>query len=152
MALRDTEAKLAYRQAMNDVIRYYYSYCVDLYNFVELAQQNLAARIAAGKIPQSQQTSDLNAATEELKNYIKDHLVLYNFTVGTAGTTDYSKSHGISIYMPVIKTDTDVTAAPVFLIAPSTLATKYTDLQFDKATGWSAFVDYLTTRDPPPAN
>ena len=151
MALNDPNARLAYRQAMKDVIRYNYVYCADLYNFAELVQQDMAAGIAAGKIAGSQNTRALDAAAEDVKSYITNNFVLYNFTAGTLNGVAYSKSRGISVYIPAVKSSTDTAAAPMFLIAPGTLYTRYTDLQFDKATGWSNFAKYLTIKDTPPA-
>jgi hypothetical protein len=151
LAAGSPETKLAYRQAMKDVIRYHYAYCADLYDFVELAQQNMAAAVAAGKIAGSQQTSALDAAAEQLKSYISGQYVLYNFTAGNLDGVEYSRSHGVSVYIPYPKTDATPAAATLYYGPGGTLATKYTDLQFDKATAWSAFVRYLIRDTPPPA-
>ena len=144
LALNDPEAKLAFRGAMKEVLRYHYEYCVDFYDFVELSQKHLKAKIAEGKLKESQKTRDLDITAEEIKSYIISDMVLYNFRVGTNGAKDYSKSHGITIFVPAIKAATDP-AAPTVFIAPGSLQTKYTDLQFDKNTSWSAFVKYLVT-------
>jgi len=146
LAVPGPDARLAYREAMRDVIRYHYVYCADLYNFVELAQQNLAAKITAGSVTESPQTRALDTAADDLKGYITGALVLNNFTSGNLNGVEYSKSRGVSIYIPSVKTPADIAGSPVFLIAPGTLQTKYTDLQFDKATGWSNFVKYLISR------
>ncbi len=141
------EAKLAYRQAMKDVLRYQYKNCADLYDFVELAQRGMAAKIAEGKIAGSPQTRALDAAAEELKSYITSSLVLENFTIGSANGKKYAKSRGVSIYLPFMKPNSAANlATATFVSASSTLKTKYTDLAFDKATGWSAFVNYLTAK------
>ncbi|HNW44728.1 MAG TPA: clostripain-related cysteine peptidase [Elusimicrobiales bacterium] len=144
LAVQGAEARKAFRQAMQAVLRYHYEYCADLYDFVENAQLKMKAAIAGGGIAESQQTRDLDAAAEELKSYVSGRLVLKNFTFGNAGPKVYAKSHGVSVYIPGIKIPADAAAAPTFVVASSTLATKYTDMQFDKATGWSLFVKYLT--------
>lgn len=149
LALEGAEAKLAYREAMRDVLRYHYAYCADLHDFVELAQQKLAAKIAAGKIAESPKTRALDLAAEELKSYITGRYVLTNFTSGGIAGKDYAKSHGVSIYLPAIKEGTMEATIPTFYVASPNLLTKYTDLQFDKNTGWSRFIKYLLTKDTP---
>ncbi|MEI7528162.1 MAG: clostripain-related cysteine peptidase [Elusimicrobiota bacterium] len=147
LAAAGPEAKLAYRQAMKDVLRYHYKYCADLYDFADLAQRGIAAKIAEGKIAGSPQTRALDAAAEELKGYITSSLVLENFTIGSAEGKEYARSRGVSIYIPFMKPNSAANlATATFIGAPPTLKTKYTDLAFDKATGWSAFVNYLTAK------
>ncbi|MCX5792196.1 MAG: clostripain-related cysteine peptidase [Elusimicrobia bacterium] len=147
LAVGGAQARLAFRQAMKDVIRYHYKYCADLYNFVQLAQQNMAAKITEGKIPESDQTRALDSAAGDLRRYISNELVPYNFAIGSADGTEYARSHGVSVYIPAITASTaDNLATAAFIAAPPTLKTKYTDLAFDKATGWSAFVNYLTAK------
>lgn len=137
-------ALAAYRAAMTDVIRYHYKYCVDLYDFLELAQE----KVAATPLASTEKALQVDRLADELKRHIAGGLVPYNFAIGNAAGKDYSRSHGLTVYVPIIKAGGTPEAQPTFLVAPGTLQTKYADLAFDKATSWSLFVKDLSARQP----
>lgn len=136
------EAKAAYIAAMKEALHYYYPYCADFYDFLRLAQE----KVAAGPLAGSEKARRADALAENIKNYISQDLTPYNFAIGNADGKDYSRSHGVTVYVPAIKAGQVDGQPPTFLIASEKLQTKYTDLSFDKATGWSRFIKTLTAK------
>ena len=135
-------ARAAFRSAMNGVLRYHYKYCADLYDFVGLAQ----AALAASEPPLGDAAAEVYSLSNELKRHITQSLTPYNVTAGSAEGKDYARSRGISAYIPYQKAGQPAEAQPIYYLAPATLQTKYTDLAFDKETGWSLFIKDLTAR------
>jgi hypothetical protein len=100
------------------------SFYGDLYHFVELVNKNLNLALPGA--------GELKAAGESLERSIRDDLTLRNAFLGKDRTgKDYSNAHGIAIHIP---------GKPGNLIEyyPS-----YSDLAFEKASGWRKFINYL---------
>jgi len=143
---------MALRGAANEVSRYAHPFCVDLYDFVNLAQKGVKAKITEGRMTESEKTRAFDRSAESLKTYLAGQLVLSNFTQGSShGGRSFSESRGISIYVPDIWTyftSNGIHSTQGTGITSYSLETKYTDLEFDRITGWSKFAQYLIKGHP----
>ncbi|HAT71736.1 MAG TPA: hypothetical protein DCS63_02850 [Elusimicrobia bacterium] len=102
------------------------SFYGDLYNFVELA-----GRYTDPGRPGAREAA---AAGESLNKFIAEELTIKNVWLGKDRTgKEYSGTHGIAINIP---------GRPGSLIE---YFPTYSDLAFEKATGWGAFMTYLRT-------
>lgn len=139
-------ARPAFHKAIAKVTRYKMSLMADLYHFIDLAQANVAATLKTRPSGATPELAELDRLSTELKEYITGQLVLSNSTTGWTKTENYSKSRGISVYIPAITPGEETFFSPTYKVAAKNLETPYQDLAFDKATGWGIFAAEMVTR------
>ncbi|NLI09675.1 MAG: hypothetical protein GX447_02815 [Elusimicrobia bacterium] len=106
------------------------SFFGDLYQFADIMGKNITKTEPAAV--------QLKAKIEELKNFISGQLVIYKGYYGNerAGKS-LADANGISIYIPPAETRVQQAKLEAIFEAP------YSTFEFDKATKWHDFVDFM---------
>lgn len=140
-AARETGAAAALKAARDGVLRYDIlgvkpdprmrrSFYGDLSHFARLVGANLKGDQAG--------VAELRARSADLREFIDKELVINNKASRLNRVRrELSESGGISIYLPPV--DTGIAQGGL----EGVFEGKYTDLVFDKATGWYDFVTFL---------
>lgn len=119
-ALSQTNDKTAIKNAASSAQSYAISDNKDLYHFAKLLSNS--------------NNAEVKAKAQALMDFIKNKLVAYNKTTNGGyswyGSSDYSNSYGIAIYLPSYS-----------------VASGYTDLQWSKYSNWDEFLVWYTGKD-----
>ncbi|HPO95215.1 MAG TPA: clostripain-related cysteine peptidase [Elusimicrobiales bacterium] len=119
-ALSQSNDKTAIKNAASSAQSYAISDNKDLYHFAKLLSNS--------------NNAEVKAKSQALMDFIKNKLVAYNKTTNGGyswyGSSDYSNSYGIAIYLPSYS-----------------VASGYTDLQWSKYSNWDEFLVWYTGKD-----
>ncbi len=108
------------------------SFFADLYQFADIMGKNMTKTDPAA--------AQLKAKIEELKTFISRDLVIYKGYHGNERTgKSLADANGISIYVPPAETRVQQAKLEAIFEAP------YSTFEFDKATKWHDFVDFIYT-------